>query len=553
MLRKVKPIFDSTCLPAGRDSSILGKEIFSCFLSAFLLICAFPRFNIEFFAWIGFIPLFYVLKNKSRFKGFLLSYFTGIIFWFGTIYWLVHVTFLGMVLLVLYLALYFGLFGLIIAITKNQELRFNILFLPSLWVILEYIRSHLLTGFPWALLGYSQYLNLPIIQVADITGAWGVSFMVMMVNTAIYEIIGDRLKGKGKRLKVYLLPFACLFFSLFYGYYKLFLSPFTFSLPPVRISVIQGNIPQELKWDARAKEFIIRKYLDLTAESLKDKAEFFIWPEAALPVVLEQEPEYFERVKDFVKGIGKPLLLGAVTSRDDLYYNSAVLVSSKGELFKRYDKIHLVPFGEYIPLRKMFKFLESLVPIGDFVAGKEYTVFTLKTRFLMVWESIKLSQPLKLHKEVLNPAFGGMKFLDEQASFSALICFEDVFPELSRQFVKRGANILVNITNDAWFKETSAPYQHLQSSVFRAVENRVSLVRAANTGVSAFIAPTGKINAKVSAAARDIFVDGYTTEEVFISDIGPSFYTCYGDIFVLLCVIYALAYLFFHVKELRGR
>ncbi len=123
------------------------------------------------------------------------------------------------------------------------------------------------------------------------------------------------------------------------------------SLTPLKVSVIQGNIPQELKWDARAKEFIIGKYFDLSTEALKDKADLLIWPEAALPVALEQEPEYIERVKAFVKGIGTPLLLGAVTLRNDAYYNSAILVSSKGELSKRYDKIRLVPFGEYIPLR----------------------------------------------------------------------------------------------------------------------------------------------------------------------------------------------------------
>jgi apolipoprotein N-acyltransferase len=463
------------------------------------------------------VPLFFALRNKSKVKAFLLGCLTGIIFWLGTIYWLIHVTLLGMLLLAIYLSLYFGIFGLIVARTQNLKPITEILFFPSLWVVLEYIRSHLLTGFPWGLLGYSQYLNLPIIQVADITGAWGVSFLVMMVNSAIYSVIGYPCLPAGRglsvieKIKKLIIPILCVVLTLIYGFYKIHRTPNTEHRTPIRISVVQGNIPQELKWDARAKEFIIGKYFNLTAEALKDKADLLIWPEASLPVALEQEPEYIERVKDFVKGIGKPLLLGAVTLRGDAYYNSAILVSSKGVLSGRYDKIHLVPFGEYIPLRKIFTFLESIVPICDLEAGKEYTIFTLKAPH-------------------------------EQASFSTLICFEDVFPELSRQFVKKGARLLINITNDAWFKETSAPYQHLQCSVFRAVENRVPLVRSANTGVSAFIAPTGKVIAKVTNAARDIFVDGHVTEEILIMDSKLSFYTRYGDVFILACLIYSLSY-----------
>ncbi len=532
MLRKVNR---STVY--GRQSMV--KKLFLCGLSGVLLIFSFPTFNLEFLAWVGFLPLFIVLQNKSKIKAFLLAYFTGVIFWIGTIYWLMHVTVIGMVLLSLYLAVYFGVFGLLASFVNRPLSLANLLFIPSIWVILEYIRSHLLTGFPWALLGYSQYLNLLIIQVADITGVWGVSFLVMMVNAMIYSVIGTStsLSADGEhsriigyrlsvieKIKKQIIPILCVVLTLTYGFYKIYRKLNTEQLlpagrqgVPLKISVIQGNIPQELKWDTRAKEFIIGKYFDLTTESLRDKTDLLIWPEAALPVVLEQEPEYFERVKDFVKGIGKPLLLGAVTSREDAYYNSAILVSSKVELSRRYDKIHLVPFGEYIPLRKMFTFLESLVPIGDFVAGKEYSVFTLNA----------------------------------QVRFSTLICFEDVFPELSRQFVRRGANLLVNITNDAWFKETSAPYQHLQSSVFRAVENRVPLVRSANTGVSAFIAPTGKVIAKVANAARDIFVDGYTTKEISIMDRKLSFYTRYGDVFILTCFIYLL--LHFGVFVLKNR
>ena len=484
------------------------------------------------------MPLFFALQNKSKGRAFLLSYLTGVIFWFGIIYWLIHVTFIGMVLLVLYLALYFGIFGLIIRTYDLRPTTYDLIFIPSSWVLLEYIRGHLLTGFPWALLGYSQYLNLPIIQIADIAGAWGVSFLVMMVNVIIKEIIGSRFKVQGSRQKInYKFLFvACGFWLVAFGYgvYRLYLRPVypersrgaPCALRLVKISVIQGNIPQELKWNPTAKDFIMHKYFTLARQVAEAKPDLIIWPEAALPIVLEEEPIFFERVEDLVKEIKTPLLLGAVNTSNNLYYNSALLISQEGELLTRYNKLHLVPFGEYIPLRKILRFLETVVPIGDFTAGKEYTIFALP-RYPVT--------PLpRLNAQT-------RKRTNAQTNFSALICFEDLFPQISREFVKKGANFLVNITNDAWFSKTSSPYQHLQASVFRAVENRVNLVRAANTGISGFIASSGKIISLVQdEKGKNIFIDGYKTQEIIISKRPLSFYTRYGDVFVATCILFIL-------------
>lgn len=483
-----------------------AKDFLLCIFSAILLILSFPNFNLWIFAWIGFLPLFFALENKPKGQAFLLAYFTGIIFWAGIIYWLIHVTFLGLVLLVLYLALYFALFGLFVSAPNSKLPTPNYFFVPAVWVILEYLRSHFLTGFPWALLGYSQYLNLPIIQIADITGAGGVSFLVMAVNVTIYLLIAYRLSLIAK-LKECLVVFLCIFAALFYGYYKL--SPFTTpnsGFPTqnslLRISVIQGNIPQALKWNIDTREFILDRYLTLSTQATKDKPDLIIWPEAALPVVLEEEPLFYERVTDFTKMSHIPLLLGAVTYRDSLYYNSALLISEQGRLLNRYDKLHLVPFGEYIPLKKLFPFLETVVPIGDFSSGKEYIVFGLPTQF------------------------------------AVLICFEDLFPEISRECVKKGAHFLVNITNDAWFGRTSSPYQHLCASVFRAVENRVFLVRSANTGISGFIDPKGKIvSLAQNKRGENIFITGYNTQEICRRNKNLSFYTRYGDIFIIACFL----------------
>jgi len=508
-----------------------------CIISAILLILSFPAFNIWLLAWFGFVPLFFSIENVSKSKAFLLSYLSGIIFWSGIIYWLIHVTLPGTVLLILYLALYFAIFGVIIKVYELRVTSYELLFIPSIWVLLEYIRSHLFTGFPWALLGYSQYLNLPVIQIADITGVWGVSFLVMMVNVMIWQIMkGLRIKGKGLSVNkkwIYLLPVLCILTTLVYGYYRLSPLPLNPYHSPLKISVIQGNIPQELKWDSDAKVYILDKYSKLTQKLVTLSPDLIIWPEASSPGILGEDELVFQEIFNLSKKIRIPLLIGAVSREDEKYFNSALLINGNGQIVGRYDKLHLVPFGEYIPLKKILPFLETVVPIGDITAGGEYTVFKIPN------SATKIGG--------LANHFGEPRSLPHRQAgqlptkFSVLVCFEDLFPELSREFIKRGANFLVNITNDAWYKKTSAAYQHLQASVFRAVENRVFLVRSANTGVSGFISPDGKIISKVSDRfGRNIFIDGYDTQEITILKHSPGFYTRYGDIFILLLFIFML-------------
>ena len=443
----------------------------------------------------------------------MLSFFTGIIFWTGIIYWLVHVTLTGTIILILYLALYFGLFGILF--TYLLPATYYLLFIPSAWVILEYIRGHLLTGFPWALLGYSQYLNLPIIQIADITGALGVSFLVMMINAAVYLVVSHRSSAVSKR-KISAVAILCLFPALIYGYYKLRLqTPNTQHPAPIRVSVIQANIAQALKWMPSARAYILDEYTELTKKAALEKPELIIWPEAASPGILGEEDWVFEDIFSLAKDAGVPLLIGAVVNEKEKYFNSALLVDDGGKIAGRYDKLHLVPFGEYIPLRKILPFLETVVPIGDITRGQEYAIF-------------------KVHN----------------STFAALICFEDLFPELSRQFVRKGAQFLVNITNDAWYKETSAPFQHLQASVFRAVENRVFLCRCANTGVSGFIMPSGEIVSEVKdKSGKKIFIKGLDTRNIGILKGPLSFYTHYGDIFVAGCFLFLLYGIMFAFKK----
>lgn len=465
------------------------------------------------------MPLFLAVQNQSKVKSFLLAYFTGIVFWLGTIYWLIHVTLIGMIVLVLYLALYFAIFGLIIFYITHYTLHNTQLFIiPSSWVILEYIRGHLFPCFPWAILAYSQYTNLPVIQIADIFGAWAVSFLIIMVNYAAYLIISN----KGNRKKICITVIFVLAIVLLYGYYKLFFAGRIEGRESANICVVQPNIPQELKWDMKAKDFIISEYLNLTRQAVITSPDLIIWPEAALPTIPQEDEESFSKVKLFIKQINTALLLGAVTVEDGNYYNSAVLLSSAGSVIGQYNKIHLVPFGEYLPLRKRLGFLEALVPIEDFTKGRKYTLFNL----------------------IVFPRSNRERVRGEgNINFSVLICFEDVFPEMAREFVRKGAGFLVNISNDAWFKDTSEPYQHLQASVFRAVENRVFLVRSSNTGISAFVSPSGKIISRVhNTAGKGTYIKGFAVEKVFASTRQLSFYTRKGDIFILLCLAASIGF-----------
>ncbi len=493
------------------------RTLFVCLFSSALLILSFPVYNFQFLAWFGFVPLFFALAGKPAWKAALYSYASGILFWLGIIYWLIHVTLPGMIILVLYLALYFGIFGFIAMPMVSRPGSLHLLFVSSIWVLLEYLRSHLLTGLPWALLGHSQYRNLAVIQISDITGAWGVSFLVMMVNAAVYQALSRRQAA----LKRYFIPVLCLLVSAVYGCYKLYALRDTRKSAHVAVSVVQGNIPQESKWDASAGDLIFKRFRELSLRAAKDKPDLIIWPEAALPEVAQEGSPYYRGTLELAQEMGIPILTGAVVLRKNEFYNSAFLVSAKGEFIRSYDKLHLVPFGEYIPLRNVFPFLETIAPIGDITAGRDFTVFSIARR-------------------------GS----DMRRAFSVLICFEDLFPELSAGFVKRGAGFLVNITNDAWYKRTSAAYQHLVASVFRAVENRVYVVRSANTGVSAFIDPRGKIISEIKdRAGNAINVTGHDTGVISAHKHPLSAYTRFPDAFIGVCALFVMCGILLQFKN----
>jgi apolipoprotein N-acyltransferase len=368
-------------------------------------------------------------------------------------------------------------------------------------------------------LGYSQGFSLPLIQMADITGVYGVSFVIVMINIAIFLT----LKGQHERASTIepsmIIAIVIVFICLGYGYFRL---NNIFTGDKIRVSVVQGNIPQDEKWDSVFRERIMDKYEALTKKAAKENPDLIVWPETSVPGFVEAEPDLFERIQNLVLDTKTPLLVGTVREDrkvKDLYYNSASLFLANGNIGATYDKMHLVPFGEYIPFKKVFSFVEKIapVPIGDVTGGKDPTIFS----FTVHRDSKEKDVIVKLAKKV---------------SFSCLVCFEDMFPDLAREFVKRGAGFLVTITNDAWYKRTSAAWQHVEGSIFRAVENRVAVVRAANTGISCFIDHKGKITSFVQDNGNGLFVDGYGTSEVLMTNI-RTFYNAYGDLFAYLCIV----------------
>jgi apolipoprotein N-acyltransferase len=495
-----------------RLSGMVVIQIFLCLLSAAMLFAAFPYLNQHYLAWFAFVPWFLAIERASRRRAFFLSYLTGVIFWGGTIYWLIHVTLIGLIGLVLYLSLYFAAFGVIISVAGSRFSLARVLFVPSVWVVLEFLRSYLsILGFPWALVAYTQSSRLPIIQASDITGVWGISFLILSVNVTLQGVVGALRDGKRPNAAATAFTAVLLAACVGYGMVKL-------RQPPVAgahrytIAVIQGNVPHEQKWKPEMRDAVMKTHLSLTREAAVAGADLVVWSEAALPVILENDPEYFEQVRSVIAQGTAPLLLGAITRRGRSFFNSALLLMPSGNIAGIYDKIHLVPFGEYIPLRAVFPFLETLAPIGEQTAGREYTVFRYRN------------------------ASGA------ELNFSTQICFEDLFPGMTRKFVSRGADVLVNITNDAWYRFSPATYQHCQAAVFRAVENRVPVVRCANTGVSCFIDANGRIiRILEDDAGRQLFFSGRCAAPLSITRSGSTVYTRYGDYFIWICGFFVFA------------
>ena len=459
------------------------RQIVLAMLSGLLLTLAFPKIDMGAVAFIALVPLLVAIRQSDWQGGFRLGFACGLIHNLGLIYWTAftmntygHLPMAQAVLVLflfsIYLSLYPALFGASLAWIRPKPVLLAVQ-APLTWIALEMLRTWLFTGFPWGLLGYSLYDHLWIIQSADLFGVYGISGLIVLVNGVATLALLNWLKKdwQGYTVSKPLVKLSAaamgtlLLCTIGYGIIRIrTVDRAAAAAPHKTIGVVQGNIDQARKWDPRFQMLTTVKYRQLSFEASANQAELIIWPETATPFYFLEDPILTNMVLEGIRATHAYFIIGSptVASPDDrlIYHNSAFLMSPDGRSLGKYDKVHLVPFGEYVPLKRWLPFIKKMVAqVGDFRPGRKGS--TLK------WED---------------------------RGVGMLICYEIIFPGLSRSMVQNGAELLVNITNDAWFGRTSAAYQHFSMAVLRAVENRRAVARAANTGISGFIDPCGRIS-----------------------------------------------------------
>ena len=470
-------------------------------LSGVLMALPFLNFRLWLLSWVALVPLLLAIRDKGRRASFLLSYLAGAVFFalvlhwlFSLVYWVGGVVLVGVFLLVIYLAVYWGLFGLLVSCARTRFGTPVWLTGAALWVLMEYLESKLFTGFGWALVGYTQAYARGVLQWASVGGVFLVSAIVILSNTMIYCVIVER-RRRVLRLVVALHVFGLI--PLGGAFVRAGQTG-----EALRVAVVQGNFSQDVKWNPDYLDDSVFVHERLTSEAVREGAELVVWSESAIPDYFELRPRLREEVKRYAKYKGVHLLLGAIRASrtgEQQYFNSAYLISDDGEIVDWYDKMHLAPFGEYVPLMKVFPFLGKVVPMmSDLSPGKRRTVFDV-----------------------------------HGAKFGVLICFETVFPDLVRALANEDTDFLITITNIGWFGRSAAAFQDLAICLFRAVENRMWLVRAANTGISCFIDPWGAAKSTVGSADEPIFVRGWSVEDIYLKK-SFSFYRRFGDLFVLV-------------------
>jgi apolipoprotein N-acyltransferase len=500
---------------------------------------------------VALVPLIQAAWGKKWHYAWRLGYLAGIIY-FGILLWWISPTISrygnlpGWVswpvfgLLVCYLAVYPAIWsGLIGYWTAGKSLLPSSLALAGAWTLLEWARGHVLSGFPWGYLAYTLESVPTMIQTAEIWGTYGLTFLIVLLNVLIWKFFKGRLNNeKDKNVFGFLsgnyiklvqigLVFACLISLWLFGQWRIKgINHNDLQFPEIKVAAIQSAIPQDRKWDPAFQESILKIYRELSLKAVEEFDDVeaaggrgrdipegvVIWPETAAPFYFQVPTQLSEKVRAVARDFDVALLFGSpayrVYNQDKTeYLNSVYLLSPEGAVAGRYDKRHLVPFGEYLPWGWVTGWARDFIPaVGQFSAG-----FT--------------SRPLFWHDLYIG----------------VLICFESIFPDLSRKTVLEGAGFLAILTNDAWFGRSGAPYQHEIMALFRAVETRRWVVRAANTGISSIINPYGVRTAKTS-----LFEPCYITGHVRLRK-GHTFYVKYGDI-GLLCCLCLVAIPFFYRK-----
>jgi apolipoprotein N-acyltransferase len=485
------------------------------------LAAAFPKVDLNLLAWVAFVPLFYAIEGQPLRSVIGYSWLQGLSCFAGSLYWIaitlhnfagvpIVLAVLPMLLLAAIMACYTA--GAIWAgelVARRMRIP-GLVTMPLAWAATEWVRTYFPIGFPWNLLGYTAYRNLELIQFAEIAGVYGVSALIMFFNTVTYAVVFQIYSRRVQTIGLGALT-AAMAAALVFGSWRIHQLSTVAPAGSLRVAMVQGDIPQSLKWDPKFLETSFEIYRTQSEAAAQRGADLIVWPEAAAtfffqpddryPAQFAGDEAYRERLLALASRIGAPILFGApalgIEDNRVGFYNRAYLVSATGRVERWYDKIQLVPFGEYVPLRKLLGgFVNRVVAgFGDMFQGHEQTIFTL-----------------------------------DHAKLAVLICYESVFPDLTRTEVKRGAEILVNITNDAWYGKSSAPYQLLAMAAMRSVETKAPMVRVANTGISAVIEPDGTITARTP-----LFKRGTEIEHVYWRPV-TTLYVHIGDVFAEICL-----------------
>jgi len=485
-----------------------------------LLFLSFPPFEIPFCGWIALIPLLAACAGTAPRRAALLGWLAGTVFFLSSLYWLRHVSWLGTVGLAFYCALYFIPFAVFIALRRDAWRSISglknigwMLGAAAVWVAGEYLRAVFATGFPWNLLGVSQYKQLPCIQIAEWGGVYAISALMVFVNAAFAVTILQYVSGLRRTGRMHLemlcgLLAVAIVWS--FGIQKLLHKPASGG-SPVRVALIQPNIPEVGNWDTPDPEVVYTRLEKLTAfAQCTPDLDLIIWPETALPDFVRYNERGAALVRKMVTN-GVPLLAGSMdmtwlaNGRPE-YYNASMLFNTRGELSGSYYKQHLVLFGEYIPFEGKIPLINALTPIGSsFTPGRFATLF-------------------KRH--------------GDERGFSVLICFEDSLPYLARKAARAGAAWLINQTNDSWFDPDCGSAQHLANSVFRCIETRLPMLRCANTGMTCAIDPFGRIQQTLKPRT-----EGFQIVETTPGDSAraATFYVRVGDLFAQACLTGSVA------------
>jgi apolipoprotein N-acyltransferase len=465
------------------------SSVFLALLSGALLALSFPRYGHAAVAWVALTPLLVALvadeRRGSPSRGFLLGLLAGSVYFGGTVYWTSGVMAqygdiplpiaIGIAgLLVAYLALFPAAFAAALAWLVGRSGPSALLLAPAVWAASELARTLLFGGFPWALVGYTQTTVLPVAQVASLVGVYGVSALVVLVNAALAVAAVDRTRRRWVALAA---TAALVAATTAWGAARLETGELLSQGTSVQVGLVQGNVPQDRKWDPAYEDEILDRYLRLTRQAAGQGAQLVLWPESATPFYFEESFKA-EAVRLLAREQAIWLLLGS----DELHreprpvsYNSAFLVRPDGTTAAVYRKVRLVPFGEYVPLRRLLFFAAPLVEaVSDFAPGEAPVM-------------------LPFERHVVSTA----------------ICYEVVYPALIRAGVTQGSHLLTTITNDAWFGRSSAPWQHFEMAAMRAIEQGRYLARAANTGISGIVDPYGRV-----LMASELFEEAVMVGEV---------------------------------------